>query len=185
MVKQWKQWQTLFWGALKSLQMVTEAMKLRCLLLGRKAMTNPDNILKSRDITLPSKFRLVKAMVFPVVTWDMNHQKGWMPKNGCFWAVVLEKTLGVHWTARRSNQSILKGINPEYSLERMMLKASLMAQSIKEYTCQSSRHKRCVWGPWARKIFWRRKWQPTPVFLPAKSHGQRSLMIYSPSGHKE
>ena len=69
MGKQWKQWLTLFWGAPKSLQMVTAAMKLRHLLPGRKAMTKPDNIFKSRDITLPTKVRLVKAMVFPVVMY--------------------------------------------------------------------------------------------------------------------
>ena len=67
--KQWKQCQTLFFGAPKSLQMVTAAMKLRCLLLGRKIMTKLDSILKSRDITLPTKVRLVKAMVFPVVMY--------------------------------------------------------------------------------------------------------------------
>ena len=66
MGKQWKQCQTLFCGAPKSLQMVTAAMKLRRLLLGRKVMTNLDSILKSRDITLPTKVCLVKAMVFPV-----------------------------------------------------------------------------------------------------------------------
>ena len=64
--KQWKHWLNLFWGAPKSLQMVTAAMKLRHLLLGRKAMTNLDSILKSRDITLPTKIHLVKAMIFPV-----------------------------------------------------------------------------------------------------------------------
>ena len=68
MGKQWKQWLTLFWGAPKSLQMVIAAMK-RCLLLGRKVMTNLDSIFKSRDITLPTKVRLVKAMVFPVVVY--------------------------------------------------------------------------------------------------------------------
>ena len=71
MGKQWKQCQTLFWGAPKSLQMVTAAMKLKdtCLLLGRKVMTNLDSIFKSRDITLPTKVRLAKAMVFPVVLY--------------------------------------------------------------------------------------------------------------------
>ena len=64
-VKQWKQWLTLFWGAPKSLQMVTSAMKLRHLLLRRNVMTNLDSIFKSRDITLPTKIHLVKAMVFP------------------------------------------------------------------------------------------------------------------------
>ena len=69
MGKQWKQCQTLFFWAPKSQQMVTAAMKLRRLLLGRKVMTNLDSIFKSRDITLPTKVRLVKAMVFPVVMY--------------------------------------------------------------------------------------------------------------------
>ena len=71
MGKQWKQSQTLFFGAPKSLQMVTAAMKLKdaCLLLGRKVMTNLDSIFKSRDVTLPTKVRLVKVMVFPVVMY--------------------------------------------------------------------------------------------------------------------
>ena len=75
--------------------MVTAAMKLRHLLLGRKVMTNLDSILKSRDITLPTKVRLVKAMVFPVVMYGCESWtvKGWVPKNWCFWTVVLEKTL--------------------------------------------------------------------------------------------
>ena len=79
MGKQWKQYQTLFLGAPKSLQMAIAAMKLKdaCLLLGRKVMTNLDSILKSRDITLPTKVHLVKAMVFPVViygceTWTVT-----------------------------------------------------------------------------------------------------------------
>ena len=69
MGKQWKHWLTLFFGEPKSLQMVIEAMKLRRLLVGRKVMTNLDSILKSRDITLPTKVCLVKAMVFPVVMY--------------------------------------------------------------------------------------------------------------------
>ena len=69
MGKQWKQWLTLFWGAPKSLQVVTAAMKLKCLLLGRNVMTNLDSILKSRDITLPTKVHLIKAMGFPVVMY--------------------------------------------------------------------------------------------------------------------
>ena len=77
MGKQWKQWQTV-WGAPKSLQMVTAAMKLKdALLLGRKVMTNLDSIFKSRDITLPTKVHLVKAMVFPVVMYGC---KSWTVK---------------------------------------------------------------------------------------------------------
>ena len=64
----------------------------RWLLLGRKVMTNLDNILKSRDITLPTKVRLVKAMVFPVVMYGCEYKETWAPKNWCFWTVVLEKT---------------------------------------------------------------------------------------------
>ena len=100
-------------------------MKLGHLLLGRKAMTNLDSILKSQDITLPTKIHLVEAMIFPLVMYrcELDCKQSWVPKNWCFWTVVLEKSLErVPWTARRSNQSILKEINPEYSLERLILK---------------------------------------------------------------
>ena len=116
MEKQWKQWQTLFWGAPKSLQMVTAAMKLRHLLLGRKVMTNLDSILKSRDITLPTKVCLVKAMVFPVVMYECD---SWTIKKAehlridAFELWCWRRLLRVPWTARRSNQSILKEISPE------------------------------------------------------------------------
>ena len=69
----------------------------RQLILGRKAMTNLDSILRNRDITLPTKVRIVKAMVFPVVMytmWELDHKEGWALKNWCFWTMVLEKTLG-------------------------------------------------------------------------------------------
>ena len=65
----------------------------RCLLLGRKTMTNLDSVLQSRDVTLPTKVRLVKAMVYPVVMWELDDEESWAPKNWCFWTVVLEKTL--------------------------------------------------------------------------------------------
>ena len=78
--KKWKQWQILFSWAPKSLQMVTVAIKSRHLLLGRKAMTNLDSILKSRDINFPAKVRIVKAMVFPVVMYrsihELDHKEG-------------------------------------------------------------------------------------------------------------
>ena len=110
-------------GAPKSLQMVTTAMKLRHLLLGRKAMTNLDKILKSRDITLPTKVCLVKAMVFPVI---MHGCENWtIMKAECrridaFQLWCWRRLLRVPWTARRSNQSILKEISPEYSLQGLM-----------------------------------------------------------------
>ena len=99
----------------------------RCLLLERQAMKNLDSALKSRDTTLPTKVHLVKTMVFPVVCMDgdLDHKESWTPKNGCFWTVVLEKTFESPLPARRSKQSILKEINPEYSLEGLMLKLKL------------------------------------------------------------
>ena len=119
----------LFWGS-KSLQMVTAAMKLKdaCLLLGRKVMTNIDSILKSRDTTLPTKVRLVKAMVFPVVMYGCE---SWTIKKAehrrieAFELWCWRRLLRVPWTARRSNQSILKEISSEYSLEGLMLKLKL------------------------------------------------------------
>ena len=96
----------------------------RHLLLGRKAMINLDRILKSRDITLPTKVHLVKAMFFQyhVWMWELDYKESWVPKNWCFWNVVLRRLLRVPWAARRSSQSLLKEISPEYSLERLMLK---------------------------------------------------------------
>ena len=100
----------------------------RCLLLGRKVMTNLDNILKSRNITLPTKVRLVKAKVFPVI---MYGSESWTIKKAehqridAFELRCWRRLLRVPWTAKRSNQSILKEISPEYSLERLMLKLKL------------------------------------------------------------
>ena len=96
----------------------------RCLLLGRKAITKLDSVLKSRDITLLTKICIVKAMIFPVVTYRCE---SWTIKKAECWRMVVFKwcwrrLLRVPWTARRSNHSILKEIKPEYSLERLMLK---------------------------------------------------------------
>ena len=100
----------------------------RHLLLGRKTMTNLDSILKSRDITLPTKVRLIKAMVFPVVmygceSWTMK--KAEHQRIDTFELWCWRRLLRVPWTARRSNQSILKEISPEYSLKGLMLKLKL------------------------------------------------------------
>ena len=100
----------------------------RCLLLGRKVMTNLDHILKSRDITLPTKVLLVKAMFFPVVMYGCE---SWTAKKAesrridAFELWCWRRLLRVPWTARRSNQSILKEISPGYSLEGLMLKLKL------------------------------------------------------------
>ena len=87
-------------------------------------MTNLDRVLKTRDITLPTKVHLVKAMVFPIVMYGCESWTIKKAENQIIDAfeLVLEKTLESPWTARRSDQSILKAINPEYSLERLMLK---------------------------------------------------------------
>ena len=103
-------------------------MKLRLLLLGRKVMTNLDSILKSRDITLPTKVCLVKAMVFPVVMYGFESwtiKKAECQRIYAFELWCWRRLLRVPWTARRSNQSILKEINPGYSLEGLMLKLKL------------------------------------------------------------
>ena len=100
----------------------------RHLLLGRKVMTNLDSVLKSRDITLPTKIHLVKAMIFPA---DMYGCENWTIKKAEHWRIDAfelwcgRKLLRVPWTARRSNQSILKVISPNYSLEGLMLKLKL------------------------------------------------------------
>ena len=108
--------------------MVTAAMKLRHLLLGRKVMTNLDSILKSKDITLPTKFHQVKTNVFPVVMYGYENcsiKKAEHQRINAFALSYWRRLLRVPWTARRSNQSILKEINPEYLLEGLMLKLKL------------------------------------------------------------
>ena len=123
-----QQCQSLFWGAPKSLQMVIAAVKLRRLFLGRKIMTNLDSIWKSREIPLPTKVHLIKAMVFPMV---MYGHESWTVKKGehrridAFELWCWRRLLRVPWTARRCYQSILKEISPGCSLEGLMLKLKL------------------------------------------------------------
>ena len=97
----------------------------RCLFLGRKAMTKLDSILKNTDITLPTKVHLVKAMVFPVVIYGCESwtiKKAERQRIDAFELWCWRRLLEVRWTTRRSNQSILKDISPDYSLEGLMLK---------------------------------------------------------------
>ena len=241
---------------------ITLIMASTNLLHGRKAMTNLNSMLKSRGITLPTKVHIVKAIVFPLV---MCGCESWTIKKAeyhridafelwCRW-----RLLRVPWTARRSNQSILKKVNPEYSLEELMLKLKLqffghliqransfektlmlgkiedrrrgwwwrmswldgltasmdmslsrLWEMVKDMGSQRAGHdwvnnnnnqtsglpswsggkksackcRKCEFYSWVRKIPWRRKWQPTPVFLPRKSHGQRSLVGHSVWGCK-
>ena len=126
--KKWKQWQIFFSWALKSLQTVTAAMKLKDAAPWKKSYVKPRQWIKKQRHHLSTKFHIVKAMVFPVA---MYGSESWTIKNTEHWRMDAFKLwrwrrlLRVPWTARRSNQSILKEINPEYSLEGMMLKLKL------------------------------------------------------------
>ena len=126
MGKQWKQWQTLFSWVPKSLQMVTAAMKLKDACSLEESYDEPRQM--NRDITLPTKVHIVKAMVLPVViygceSWTIKKAEHWRIDAFELWC--WERLLRVPWTARRSNQSILRQISPEYSLEGLMLKLKL------------------------------------------------------------
>ena len=128
MGKQWKQLRDYFLGLQKSLHGDCSHEIKRHLLLGRIVMTNLDSLLKSRDITLPTNVHLVKAMVFPVV---MHGCESWTIKKAecqridAFELWYWRRLLRLLWTARRSNQSILTEISPEYLLEELMLKLKL------------------------------------------------------------
>ena len=127
MGKQWKQYQTLFFGGSKITADGDYRHEIKSLLLGRKVMTNLDSIFKSRDITLQTKVHLVKAMVFPVVMYGCE---SWTVKAehrriDAFELWCWRRLLRVPWTARTSSQSILKEISPGISLEGMMPKLKL------------------------------------------------------------
>ena len=116
----------------------------RQLLLDRKAMTNLDRVLKSRDITLPTKVRIVKAMVFPVVMY--NRESRTIKKAGCqridsFELWCWRRFLKVPWTARSSNQSVLKEINPEYSFQGLMLKLQYFGNLIQTENYEAKKKK--------------------------------------------
>ena len=198
MGKQWKQWQTSLWGAPKSLADGDYSHEIkRHLPLGRKVMTNLDSTLKSNDITLSTKFHLVKAMVFPVVmygceSWTIKkaeHQRMDAYELWCW-----RRLLTVPWTARRSNQSILKEISPEYSLEWLMLQLKLQYFGHLMWRADSF-EKTLVLG----KIEGRRRkgWQDEMIGWhhwlnghefeqnPGVSDGQGGLACYSPWGCKE
>ena len=129
MGKKWKQWQISFSWASKSRWTVTAAMKLKfpSMFLGRKAMIKLGSILKSRDITLPAKVHIVKVVVYPVVmygceSWTIRKSECWRIDAFELWC--WSRLLRILWTARL-NQSILKEISPEYSLEGLLLKLKL------------------------------------------------------------
>ena len=123
-----KQWQTIFGGSKITADGDCSHEIKRRLLFGRKAMTNLDSILKSRDINLLTKVRLVDVMVFSVVmygceSWTVKKAEHWRTDALRLWC--WRRLLSIPWTARRSKQSILKGISPKYSLEGLMLKVKL------------------------------------------------------------
>ena len=125
MGKQWKQWQTIFSWAPESLWSVIAAMKLKdACSLEEKSMTNLDSVLKRRDITLPTKvYKIKEVVMYGCECWNIRKAstEELMLLELWFW----RRLFRVPWTARRSNQSILKEINPEYSLEKLMLKVKL------------------------------------------------------------
>ena len=119
-----------FWGSKITADGDCSHETKRCLLLGRRVVTNLDSIFKSRDITLPTKVHIVKAMVFPVVMYGCEScavKKAEHQRIDAFEVWCWRRPLRVPWTARRSNQSILKEINPGISLEGMMLKLKLQS----------------------------------------------------------
>ena len=128
MGKQWKQCQTILGGSKITADGDCNHEIKRLLLLGRKVMTNLDSILKSRDITLPTKVLLVKAVVFPIVMYGCESwtvKKAERQRIDAFELWCQRRLWRVPWTARRSNQSILKEISPEHSLEGLMLELKL------------------------------------------------------------
>ena len=199
MGKQWKQCQTLFIYLSSKITAdgdCSQEIKRR-LLLGRKAIINLGSILKSRDITLPTKVHIVKAVVFPVVmygceswTWRRLSAEELMLSN----CGAGEDSLRVPWTARRSNQSILKEINPEYSLEGLMLKLKLQyfshlmwrADSFEKTLMLVKTDGRRRWG-WQNEMVGWCHWLNGPEFeqAPGDGEGQRSLACCSPCGLKE
>ena len=167
-------------------------MKFKRLLLpGRKAMTNLDVILKSRDITLPTKVHIVKAMVLPVVMYRCENwtiKKAECQKTDAFELWFWRRILRVPWTARRSNQSILKEINHEYSLEGLMLKLKLQyfghlmqrADSLEKTLILAKTEA----GGEGSDRGWD-GWVASPIqWTPGDSEGQGSLMCCSPRGRR-
>ena len=180
----------------------------RHLLLGRKTMTNLDSVLKSRDITWPKNVCIIKAMFFPAMfflhmffymqMWELDHKEGWALKNWWFQLWRWRRFLKVPWTSRRSKQSILKEINPEYSLEGLMLKLKLQYFGHLMQRDDSLEETLMLGKIESRR---RRGWQKTEDEMvgchhrhkfghefsqtPGDSEGQVSLACCSPWGHKE
>ena len=112
----------------------------RCLLLGRKTMTDLDSVLKSRDVTLPTKIHIVKAMVLPIVMWELNHKEGWVLKNWCFQTVVLKKTLESPLDSKE-----IKPVNPKVNQPWI-------------FTGRTNAEAPILWSPDTKNQLWKRPW---------------------------
>ena len=189
----------IFWGSKITTDGDCSHEIKRRLLLGRKVMTNLDSILKSRDITLTTKIRLVKAMVFPIVmygceSWTVKKAERWRIDAFELWC--WRRFLRVPWTARRSNQSILKEISPEYSLEGLMLKLKLQYFGLLRWRADSSEKTLMVGKIEGRRRRGRQRmrWLDGITDLmdmnefgqtPGVGDGQGGLACCSPQGRKE
>ena len=195
MGKQWKQWETLFsWAPKITADGDCSHEIKRCLLLGRKAMTNLDSILKSRDITLPTKVCLVKAMVFLVVMYGCESwtiKKAEARRIDAFELWCWRRLLRVPWTARWSNQSTLKEISPGCSLEGLVLKLKLQyfghllqrTDSLEKTLMLGEIEDRRTMG-WDGWMASASKWNESEQ-TQGDSEGQGSLAHCSPWGHIE
>ena len=198
MGKKWKQWETIFLSSKITADGDCSHEMKRCLLLGRKAMTNLDSVLESRDITLPTKICLVKAMVFPVVmygceTWTIKKAECWRIHAFELWC--WKRLLRVPWTAWSYNQSIVKEINPEYSLEGLMLKLKFQYFGHLMWKTVSLEKTPILGKTEGRRRRERQRmwWLGWPHWLnghefeqaPGVGDGQGSLACCSPWGHKE
>ena len=193
MGKQWKQCQTLsFLGSKITADGDCSHEIKRRLLLGRKVMTNLDSTFKSRDITLPTKVHLVKAMVFPVVMYGCESwtvKKAEHQRTDAFELWCWRRLMRVPWTTRRSNQSILKEISPECSLEGLMLKLKLQyfghliwkdpdaGKDWRQEKKGTTEDEMVGWHHWLNGCEFEQ--------VPGVGDGQGSLVSCSPWGHKE
>ena len=152
-----KQWLTIFLGSKITADGECSHEIKRCLFLGRKVMTNLDSILKRRDITLPTKVHLVKVIVFPVVMYgcEIWTIKAEHRRIDAFEVWCWRRLLRVPWAARRSNQSLLKEISPECSLEGLMLKLKLQYYDHLFWRTDSLKKILVLWKIWGRR---RRGW---------------------------
>ena len=184
MGKQWKQWQTIFLGSKITADGDCSHEIKRCLLTGRKAMTNQGSILKSRNIILLTNVCIVKGMVFPVVmyeceTWTIKKAEHW--RTEALELYCWRRLLRVLWIARRSNQSILKEISPEFSFEGLMIKLKLQNFGYLMWRTNSL-EKILILG----KIEWHHQLNGHELEqAPGDDEGQGSPVCCSPWGRKE